>query len=34
MMENTDRTIEIKDIWKEVHRDLDKPSELAIILQN
>jgi len=34
MMENADKPIEIKDIWKEVHRDLDKPTELATILQN
>lgn len=34
MMENADKPIEVRDIWKEVHRDLDKPTELAIILQN
>lgn len=34
MMEGATAPVEIKDIWKEVHRDLDKPTELAIILQN
>lgn len=34
MMEGAKKPIEIKDIWKEVHRDLDKPTELATILQN
>lgn len=34
MLEGADRAIGINEIWKEVHRDLDKPSDLAIILQN
>jgi len=34
MMEGADKPVLINEIWKEVHRDLDKPSELAVILQN
>ena len=31
---NTGRPVGMKDIWKEVHKDLDKPTDMAVIIQN
>lgn len=31
---NTGRPVGMKDIWKEIHKDLDKPTDMAVIIQN